>query len=64
MVPLNHHFAPAAARRPWTHVSESIWGLPLPWPLPVIALGGFYPPNELIGHSPIVWHLQKASLSV
>ena len=47
-------FAPAAPRRAWTHVSESISGLPLSWPVPIIGLVGRYPTNNLIGHSPIL----------
>ena len=51
-------FAPAAPRRAWTYVSESIWGLPLPWPLPVIALWSYYLHNKLIGGSLILERLR------
>ena len=47
-------FAPAAPRRAWIHVSESISGLPLSWPIPVIALGVRYTPNKLIGRGLIL----------
>lgn len=47
-------FAPAASRRTGTLVSVCLWGLPLPWPLPVIGLVSRYLTNSLIGRSPIV----------
>ena len=47
-------FAPAAPRRAWIHVSESISGLLLPQPVPMIGLLGRYPNNNLIGRRPIL----------
>ena len=42
-------FAPAAPRRAWTHVSESISRLLLSQPVPILSLVGRYPTNYLIG---------------
>jgi hypothetical protein len=47
-------FAPAAPRRTWILVSESISGLPLSRPVQIIALPGRYPNNKLICRSPIL----------
>ena len=47
-------FALAAPRRTWTLVSESISGLPLSRPVPVIGLPGSYPSNNLMGRRPIL----------
>ena len=54
-------FAPAASRRTWIHVSESISGLPLSRPVQIIALPGFYPSNKLIWRSPILSSVIKHS---
>lgn len=53
-------FAPAAPRRAWTRVSESISGLLLSEPVPIIGLQGRYPCNYLIGRRPI---LERLSIS-
>ena len=47
-------FSPAASRRTGALVSVRLWGLPLPWPLPVIGLVSRYLTNCLIGRSAIV----------
>ena len=47
-------FAPAAPRRAWIRVSESISGLLLSQPVPIIGLLGRYPSNYLIGRRPIL----------
>ncbi len=47
-------FAPAAPRRAWTHVSESISGLLLSQPVRIIGLLGNYPNNNLIRRSLIL----------
>ena len=47
-------FAPAAPRRAWIRVSESISGLLLPQPVPIKGLLGRYPNNNLIGRRPIL----------
>jgi len=47
-------FATAASRRTGILVSVCLWGLPLPWPLPVIGLVSRYLTNCLIGRSLIV----------
>ncbi len=49
-------FAPAAPRRAGTSISVSLSGLPLSWPVPIIALVGHYPTNKLIGRRPILEH--------
>ncbi len=43
-------FAPAAPRRAWTCVSESISGLPLSGPVPVLGYVVLYTTYYLIGH--------------
>ena len=48
-------FAPAAHRSAGTLVSVCLWGLPLPWPLPIIGLVSRYLTNYLIGRSLIDW---------
>ncbi len=48
--------APAAPRRAGTSISVSLSGLPLSWPVPIIALVGRYPTNKLIGRRPILRH--------
>ena len=48
-------FAPAAPRRAWIRVSESISGLLLLQPVPITGLLGRYPNNNLIGRRPILW---------
>ena len=53
-------FAPAAPRRAGPLVSVALWGLPLPRPLPIIGLGGHYPPNNLMGRRPILGRVQTA----
>ena len=55
-------FATAASRRTWILVSESISGLPLSRPVPIIALPGFYPSNKLIGRSPILSSIRAHSV--
>ncbi len=47
-------FAPAAPRRAWIIVSESISGLSLSRPVQIIALLGHYSSNKLIRCSPIL----------
>lgn len=47
-------FAPAAPRRAWALVSGPISGLPLPRPVPVIGMRGFYPLIYLMGPGPIL----------
>ena len=47
-------FAPAAPRRAWTHVSESISGLWLSPPVPITGLLVRYTNNNLIGRGPIL----------
>ena len=46
-------FAPAASRRTWILVSESISEHPLLRLVRIIGLPGFYPSNNLIRRSPI-----------
>ena len=47
-------FAPAASRRTWILVSESISGLPLSRPVLIIGLPGCYSSNNLISRSLIL----------
>jgi hypothetical protein len=47
-------FAPAAPRRAWILVSESISELPLSRLVRIIGLSGRYPSNNLIRRSPIL----------
>ena len=47
-------FAPAAPRRAWILVSESISGLLLSQPVLIIGLSGHYPGNNLIKYNPIL----------
>ncbi len=54
-------FAPAAPRRTWILVSESISGLPLSRPVQIIALPGRYPNNKLICRSPILCSVKNLS---
>ena len=49
-------FAPAAPRRAWNLVSDSISGLWLSPPVPIIGTVGRYPTVYLIGRSHILWH--------
>ena len=48
-------FAPAAPRRARTLVSESVSGLLLSQPVPIIGTVGRYPTVYLIGRSRILW---------
>ncbi len=48
-------FAPAAPRRAWNLVSDSISGLWLSPPVPIIGTVGRYPTVYLIGRSHILW---------
>ena len=48
-------FAPAAPRRAWNLVSDSISGLLLSQPVPIIGTVGRYPTVYLIGRSRILW---------
>ena len=48
-------FAPAAPRRARTLVSESVSGLLLSQPVPIIGTVGRYPTVYLIGRSHILW---------
>ena len=43
----------AASRRSLGRVSVPVWGVTLSGPLPVVGLGGHYPPNYLMGRSPL-----------
>jgi hypothetical protein len=54
-------FAPAAPRRAWILVSESISGLLLSQPVPIIGTVGRYPTVYLIGRNHILWHRSLSS---
>ncbi len=46
-------FLTAASRRSRARVSVPVWGVTLSGPLPVFALVGFYPTNQLMGRRPL-----------
>ena len=46
-------FPAAASRRSLGRVSVPVWGATLSGPLPVVALVGLYPTNQLMGRSSI-----------
>ena len=54
-------FAPAAPRRAWNLVSDSISGLLLSQPVPIIGTVGRYPTVYLIGRSHILWRRSVSS---
>ncbi len=56
-------FAPAAPRRAWNLVSDSISGLWLSPPVPIIGTVGRYPTVYLIGRSHILWRRNVSSSS-
>jgi hypothetical protein len=50
-------FLTAASRRSRARVSVPVWGVTLSGPLPVFALVGLYPTNQLMGRRPLPKHI-------